>query len=164
MEWHGMAIIFYLFNETESAPYKNIVYIDQIINNSNVQDSATAVGMLEIGIEAILKELPFIKEEVLVSDNTSSYQNHLATMMVGMFNQKSYGQFFVPAIVHSKTQYGKTLLDAHFSTTNTHLITFMKTWQENCITKINSPRGLAWALSFNNGVKNSMIQLVNFNR
>ena len=53
--WHGMAIIFYLFDDTESAPYKNIVYIDQIMNDSNVQDSATVCGMLEIGIEAIIK-------------------------------------------------------------------------------------------------------------
>ena len=162
--WHGMAIIFYLFDDTESAPYKNIVYIDQIMNDSNVQDSATVCGMLEIGIEAIIKELPFIKEAVLVSDNASSYQNHIVTMMVGMFNNKFYDQFFISAIVHSETQYGKTLLDAHFATTNRHLINFMKTWRQNRVTKINSPRGLAWALSFNNGVKNSMIQLVNFNR
>ena len=34
----------------------------------------------------------------------------------------------------------------------------------NWVTKINSPDGLAWTLSFNKGVKNSMIQLVNFIR
>ena len=134
------------------------------MNDSDAQDSATVVGMLEVGIEAIIKELPFIKNAVLVSDNTSSYQNHLVTMMVGMFNQKFYDQFFVSATVHSETRYGKTLLDAHFATTNGHLINFMKTWRENHVTKINSPCGLSWALSLNNGVKNSMIQLVNFNR
>ena len=66
-------------------------------------------------------------------------------------------------IVHSETQYGKSLLDAHFVTTNRHLINFTKTLQENWVTKINSPRGLSWALSFNEGAKYSMIQLVNFN-
>ena len=34
--WHSMAIIFYLFDEKDSLPYQNIVYIDQIMNNLNV--------------------------------------------------------------------------------------------------------------------------------
>ena len=162
--WHGMAVIFYLYDDGDSLLYKNIIYIDQIMNDSNVQDSGTVVGMLEVGFEAIINELPFIKQATLVSDNASSYQNHLITIMVGILNQKFMNQLFISAIVHSETQYGKTLLDSHFATTNWHLVNFMKTWKENRVTKINSPRGLAWALSFNKGVKNSMIQLVNFNR
>ena len=71
--WHGMVIIIYLFDDIESALYKKIVYVDQIVNNSNVQISAKVVGMLEIGFDTIIKELPFIKEAVLVSDNTSSH-------------------------------------------------------------------------------------------
>ena len=126
--WHGMVIIIYLFDDIESALYKKIVYVDQIVNNSNVQISAKVVGMLEIGFDTIIKELPFIKEAVLVSDNTSSHWNHLVTMMVGMFNQKFYGPLFILSIVHSKTQYGRTLPDAHFATTNRHLTNFMKTW------------------------------------
>ena len=84
--------------------------------------------------------------------------------MIGLFNQKFYGELFISSIVHSETQYGKTLLDAHFATTNRHLLNFIKNFKDNRVTRINSPKGLAWALSFNNGVKNSMIQLVNFDR
>ena len=40
----------------------------------------------------------------------------------------------------------------------------MKNFKDNRVTRINSPKGLAWALSFNKGVKNSMIQLVDFDR
>ncbi len=96
--------------------------------------------MLEVGFEAIIKELPFIKEQLII-------------IMVGMFNQKFIDQLFISAIVHSETQYGKTLLNTHFATTNWHLVNFMKTWQVKRVTKINSPRGLAEALSFNNVVK-----------
>ena len=73
------------------------------MNDSNVQDSGTDVGMLEVGFEAIIKELPFIKEATLVSDDASSYQNHLITIMVGMFNQKFIDQLFISVIVHSET-------------------------------------------------------------
>ena len=161
--WHGMAIIFYLL-DNEQQPFKNIVYLDQLLNDTNLQDSGTVIGLLEVGIRVILKELSFIKDAVLISDNASCYQNHLLTFMVGIYNQKFYNDIFISSIVHSETQYRKTLLDAHFATANKHLINFMKTWQENKVTKINSPKGLAWALSFNKGVKNSMIQLVDFDR
>ncbi len=161
--WHGVAIIFYLL-DNDKQPSKNIVYLDQILNDSNLQDSATVVGLLEVGTQAIIKELPFIKDAVLISDNASCYQNHLVTFMVGICHQKFHNYLFISAIVHSETQYRQTLLDAHFATANRHLLNFMETWQENKVTKINSSKGLAWALSFKKGVKNSMIQFVDFDR
>ena len=161
--WHGMAIIFYLLDKDEE-PVRNIVYIDQILNDSNIQDSGIFIGLLEVGFQAIIKELPFIKEIVLVSDNATSYQTHFMTIMIGLYNQKFYGDFFISSIVHSETQYGKTLLDAHFATTNQHLLNFMKNFKNIRVTRINCPKGLAWALLFNKGVKNSMIQLMDFDR
>ena len=53
--------------------------------------------------------------------------NHLLMFMVGIFNQKFYNDLFILAIVHSETQNGKTLLDAHFANANGHLLVFMKT-------------------------------------
>ena len=82
--WHGMVIIFYLFDENDSLPYRNIVYIDKIMNGSNVQDSGTVAALLEVGFQAIIKEMPFIKEATLMSDNASSYQNHFTTFLVGL--------------------------------------------------------------------------------
>ena len=127
------------------------------MNNSSIQDSGTVIALLEVGFLAMIKELPFIKEAALVSDNTSKYQNHLITFMVGLYNQKFYQKLFISSIMHSGTQHGKTLLDTHFATTNCHLLNFMKNWKTDRVTKINSLRGIAWALSFNKGVKNSTI-------
>ena len=74
--WHSMAIIFYLL-DNQQQPFKNIVYIDQILNNTNLQDSGIVVGLLEDGICALRKELPFIKDAVLISDNASCYKESL---------------------------------------------------------------------------------------
>ena len=46
--------------------------------------------MLEVRSDAIINELPFMKEAALVSDNTSDYQNHLITIIVGLYNQNYY--------------------------------------------------------------------------
>ena len=52
---------FYLLEKDEES-VRNIVYIDQILNNSIIQDSGTVIGLLEVGFQAIIKELvPFIK-------------------------------------------------------------------------------------------------------
>ena len=40
----------------------------------------------------------------------------------------------------------------------------MKTWRTNRVTRINTARGLLFALSFNLGLKNGMIQLIDINR
>ena len=52
--WHGMAIIFYLL-DNEQQPFKNIVYLDQLLNDTNLQDSGTVIGLLEVGIRVRLK-------------------------------------------------------------------------------------------------------------
>lgn len=159
--WHGFAIIFYLL-DNEGAPYKNIVYLDQILSETNMQNALTVVGLLETGIATIVSELPYIKEAVITSDNATCYQNHFVTFMMAIFNKKFSGQFFIKSFLHTETQDGKSLLDAHFATSNRHLLTFMKTWRTNRITRINTAQGLSYALSFNFGMKNSMVQLVEF--
>ena len=161
--WHGFAVIFYLLDEDKN-PYKNIVYLDQILSDTNKQDGPTVVALLEIAICTIIHELPFIKEAIITSDNATSYQNHLLTFMMAIFNQKFNNEFFISDFVHTETQDGKSLLDAHFATSNRHLINFMKTWRDNRVTRINTSKGLAYALSFGQGMKNTIVLLVEFNR
>ena len=161
--WHGMAVIFYLLDENGEAQ-RNIVYLDQILEDSNKQDAGTVIALLEAGLSAIHRQLPFLSEITLLSDNAKCYQNHFLTMMISIFNIKYQGDLLITSFVHSETQDGKSLLDAHFATVNRHLLQFMKTWRRNRITKINTPNGLAFALSFKSGVKNSMVQLLKVNR
>ena len=59
-----------------------------------------SVGFLEVGFQAIIKQLPVIKEIVLLSDNATSYQNDYIAIMIGSFNQKFYGELFISSIVH----------------------------------------------------------------
>ena len=160
--WHGMAIIFTYYDHMENAPYKNIAYLDQIMNDSNIQDSRTVIALLDVRFQAIMKELPFT-ETLLVSD-ASSYQNHLLAFMTEIYNQKFNQKLYISSIVHCETQYGRTLLNAHFATTNWQLLNFMMNCKESQVAKTNRPRSLAWAISFNKGVNNSMIKLVNLNR
>ena len=73
-------------------------------------------------------------------------------------------KIFISQFFHSETQDGKILLDDHFATTNRHSLVFMKVWRDNRVTKIQTPAGLAFALSFNAGIRYTMVQLIEPNR
>ena len=70
------------------------------------------------------------------------------------------GKLLINKFIHSETQHGKTILDAHFVTTNHHMKNFMLTYTQNRVTRIRTPLGLVFALSFNTGVRNIMVQLI----
>ena len=70
IRWHRFTIIFYRLNN-EGAPYKNIVYLDQILSGTNIQNALTIVALLDTGITTIISELPCIKEAVITSDNAT---------------------------------------------------------------------------------------------
>ncbi len=82
---------------------------------------------------------------------------------VSLYNKKFAGKFYILVFMHTETQDGKSLLDAHFATSNWYLVLCMKTWSSNWVTRINTARGLAYALLFNLGMKNFMVQLVKLN-
>ena len=83
--WHGFAVIFYLLDE-DNNPYKNIVYLDQILSDTDKQDGPTVVAQLEVAICTIIHELSFIKEAFITLDAETLYQNHLLTFMIAIFN------------------------------------------------------------------------------
>ena len=84
---YGFLVIFYMLDE-DNNPYKNIVYLDQSLSETNKQDCATVVVLIKISKCTIIHELPFVKVAVLTPDNATSYQNQLLTFMMAIFNQK----------------------------------------------------------------------------
>ena len=105
-------------------------------------------------------ELPYIHEIVLQSDNANTYQNHFLTLGILLLNIKWCNQIYISQFIHSETQDGKTILDAHFAVSARHLDIYMKLWICNGVRRIQTPKGLAFGLSSNHGVQNSMVQLV----
>ena len=176
--WHGCALIYYLYetkknddgstmkdtngNEIYYAK-KYLVYVDQILTNSNKQDGMSVLGLLESCLTSLHSQLPFISQLTIQSDNATTYQNGHLIVGIHLLNMKMKGKLFVNDFIHSETQHGKTILDAHFASTNRHLKNFMLTYTQNRVTRIQTPHGLAFSLSFNTGVKNTMVQLIELN-
>jgi hypothetical protein len=64
--------------------------------------------------------------------------------------------------IHTETQDGKSLLDAHFAHATALVKRFLKRVRQNCYNKVASPVDLAEALADRGGLKNCGVQLVNF--
>ncbi len=115
MSWHGSMVQYYTmenFEET-SAPFLNKLYLDHIVDNENKQDKLAVISILEAVILAIRKHLPNIDQIILQSDNAGCYQN---TMLMLLIPYLSYAHGIeISRIIHTETQDGKSVLDAHFA-------------------------------------------------
>ena len=85
--WHGCALIYYLYevkkddNDNDVVdtdgnhmyyPKKYLVYIDQILMNSNRQDGMSVISLLEACLASIHCQLPFISRLSIQSDNATT--------------------------------------------------------------------------------------------
>ena len=118
----------------------------------------SVIALLESCVSLLHLQLPFINELVIQSDNATTYQNGHLVIGIHLLNIKMKNKIFISDFIHSETQHGKTILDAHFASTNRHLKNFMLSYKQNRITRIQTPHGLAFSLPFNSGVRNSMVQ------
>ena len=96
----------------------------------------------------------------LQSDNAKSYQNHFLIIGIHLLNIQFGNRIFVCQYVHTETQGGKTIVDSHFGNCRRKLDMYMKEKKSNIITRISSPKGLALALAYKGGLRNSIVQLV----
>jgi hypothetical protein len=164
MGWHGVLVMFYLWDDQKEEAVRQCMYIDQILEHSNKQDASAVVSMLEAAIMAIRVTLPWLSEAVLSTDNAGCYQSKLLLLSIGILNAKYSTEFFLSRLFHHETQDGKGLVDAHFAVAMRHLKRYMKSARANKIRRINTPRGLGFALAWNNGISNSIIQLIQLDR
>ena len=144
-----VCLIYYLYDNKSKEPIRYRTYLDQILSDGNKQDAHCVVSLLEAALNQIIHDLPFINSVTLQSENARCYENHFIMVAISILNEIYHRDIFISAFVHTETQDGKTLLDAHFARYIQFLSHFMKTWKRNKITQINTPRGLGFALAWN---------------
>ena len=51
--WHGVAIIYFIWDAESHMAIKKVMYIDQIVDKCSKQDCLAVISLLEISIAAI---------------------------------------------------------------------------------------------------------------
>ena len=147
-------------------PVQYSVYLDQMLDDGNRQDAVCVVSLLDAALKQVTIDIPAITSIILQSDNANTYQNTFLICAIAILNTwySINFQLKITTFIHTETQDGKTVLDAHFARCMRYLDHFMKTWKRNKITRINTPNGLGFALAYNGGMTNVMVQVVTTNR
>ncbi len=152
--WHG-AVVF--FAEREGA--LNQLYYDQISSDDSMQDTFAVASMCDVICRRISLDLPQVRSLHFLSDNARCYQNLSLPVMLP-FIVRSHGELCLKTFLHSETQDGKSLVDAHFAMAMIHINRFVANYGENVIT----PRQVVSALNCNEGLANTVAELVSLNR
>ena len=126
ISWHGAMIQYFTLEESDGKKIaiQHKVYVDQIISNENKQDRSAVFSILEALLLVIKKHLPFIEIIYLLSDNAACYQN---TMILLVLPYLAYAhELQISRFIHTETQDGKSVLDAHFATSTQKIYSYCK--------------------------------------
>ena len=171
ISWHGFCLQFYLLQSEKTndgheikVPMKYTVYLDQIVSDGNKQDSLSVYSLLDTALGQISNELTFISQIILQTDNAKSYNNSFLLCAIPLLNIMYASEgLCISEFIHTETQDGFTILNAHFARMMKFNQRYMTTCVENQVVKINTPSALGFALAHNGGVRNVGVQVVNTN-
>lgn len=161
ISWHG-AVVFHMAarDDIENIEYISdmsslaTLYIDHIVGNQTTQDAVAVCSILEAVLHRAKTELPLLSEVWLLSDNASCYQNNMLPV-IAPFIADAAG-LNLRGILHSETQRGKSLVDAHFAVAMRHV---NKYCNEQGL-DVHTPSDLAGAIAHGDGIANTAVELI----
>jgi hypothetical protein len=168
ISWHGVFAYFYQFqiDEGNGQEYleRVVVKADQIMNGDSNQDGEAVLSMVEAFLHAIEMEFSLIKSAIICSDNAGCYHKKELVFGYVALNLIKGRTIRIERVIHSETQDGKCLIDAHFARGTRQVIMYIKTTSTTENKRVTSPRELAEALAWNGGIQNSSVHYLQLDR
>ena len=172
ISWHGFCVIFYLSQVTtdkdgvtKEEPVKYTVYLNQLLCDSNKQDSLSVFSLLDAAMAQIAEELPFITKLILQTDNAKSYSNNFLLCAISVLNVTYHNKLLaISEFIHTEIQDGKTILDAFFARSMKFINNWIAKQDQNKVKRIGTATDLGRALSHNGGIRNMMVQVLTTNK
>ena len=81
------------------------VYLNQLLSDSNKQDSLSLFSLLDASMSQIHEELPFITELILQTDNAKSYSNNFLLCAISLLDMvHEHNSLSIIEFAHTETQ------------------------------------------------------------
>jgi hypothetical protein len=164
ISWHGVFGYFYRWNEEKDLAEKVVIKVDQILDTDTLQDGEAVLSMVECFLLCVEDNFPHLQTGIFQSDNAGCYHDKALVFGVAFLNQMPGRNIRIERIVHTETQDGKSLLDAHFARGTKQAVKYIKTCPSSENKQIGTPKELGMALAWNGGIQNACVQLVNVDR
>jgi len=146
-------------------PVKYTVYLNQLLSDSNKQDSLSVFSLLDAAMAQIAEELPFITKLILQTDNAKSYSNNFLLCAISVLNVTYHDKLLaISEFIHTETQDGKTILDDFFARSMKFINNWLAKQDQNKVKRIGTATDLGRALSHNGGIRNMMVQVLTTNK
>uniref|UniRef100_A0A7S2SF11 Uncharacterized protein n=1 Tax=Mucochytrium quahogii TaxID=96639 RepID=A0A7S2SF11_9STRA len=156
ISWHGFCVMYFVYNpETEKAEPR-VMYCDQIVDGTNKQDGVAVASLVGKFLCQLKKELPTVESYILQTDNARYYHSKTLLMLLPLVSQKA--GIPITRYIHTETQDGKCLIDAHFAKGEQHVDSYIVEGED----ALNSMQ-VGIALASHGGIPNSFVQVVRMN-
>ena len=109
------------------------MFYDQISSGDSKQDAFAVASMCDAIFRRLSIDLPSVRNVHLLSDNAKCYQNNILPVMLP-FIVNSHGLLRLRTFIHTETQDGKSLVDAHFAIAMKYVNSFVRNYAQNVIT------------------------------
>ena len=145
---------------------KVIIKADQIMDVDTLQTGESVLAMVEAFLTALEsdKRFDFLTETIISSDNAACYHKKLLSNGIPFLNLVPGRRIRISRLIHTETQEGKGLLDAHFARGTRQVFKYIKTCKQVENKKVGTSGELAGALAWNGGIQNSIVQHVRVDR
>jgi len=160
ISWHGSLVHYFAYDDRDTSSPTAVdtkLYYDHFSKSDTKQDREAVISVLEAVLMRLRKDVPTIKYITLLSDNATCYQNWFLPL-IAPYLSVVHG-ITIKRIIHTDTQDGKSVLDAHFARAMQHIIQWVKDGN-NCITPTQAVIGL----QSRGGLQNCASELVQHDR
>lgn len=152
ISWHGAMLVYHEWDAVRGAPVEKVFYVDQIVQGESKQDWLSVVALVEAALHEIKRVTP-VSKVTLLSDNASYYQGPGVLMFMPTISRNS--GVVISRYIHTETQDGKSLLDAHFGRCTGQITQFLNKGND-----VATAAQIAGALLDRGGLPNSCVNLI----
>ena len=135
-----------------------LLYFDHVIDGESKQDVGMVLSILDALFAEVKRQCPGVESCTVQSDGAAAYCNHTLPLLLTPL-ASSHG-LRVPSFVHSETQDGKGIIDAHFQRVNNHIRTYVTETKADVTC---APQTLL-AMAHNDGLPFTTVQMLRLDR
>ena len=164
ISYHGICV-YYMHKRADGKLEPTIRYIDTVVEGDASQDIGAALSILEEALVRTRSVLPdYVTSFIFQSDNARTYQNLCLPLLLPELGQRA--RLRCGRILHTETQDGKSIIDAHFQKVNAKIDTYIAGeggWQ-TYIVKACTADQICMAISSADGIPGTDLTVLRLDR
>jgi hypothetical protein len=164
ISYHGICV-YYMHRRADGSYEPTIRYIDTVVEGDAAQDIGAALSIIEEALVRMRSLLPdYVTGFIFQSDNARTYQNLCLPLLLPEMGERA--GLRCHRILHTETQDGKSIVDAHFQKVNRQIEKYIASeggW-ETYVVKACTADQICTAISSDDGIPGTNLVVLRLDR